>query len=54
LLAQFNELKGTEDEIKNMFVPYLFHDYWKKQNPALYNEILHHFTYLPRKFCKSK
>jgi hypothetical protein len=54
LLAQFNDLKGTEDEIKNMFVPYQFHEDWKKQNPALFNEILHHFTYLPRKFCKSK
>ena len=43
LLAQFNDLKGTEDEIKNMFVPYQFYDDWKKQNPALYNEILHHF-----------
>jgi len=30
LLAQFSDLKGTEDEIKNRFVPYQFHDDWKK------------------------
>ena len=39
LLAQFSDLNGTEDAIKNRFVPYQFPDDWKKQNPAHYNEI---------------
>lgn len=39
LIRQFSDLNGTEDEIKNRFVPYQFPDEWKKQNRAHYDEI---------------
>ncbi len=43
LRNKFGNLNGTEEEIKNRFVPYQFPDKWKKQNSLKYNEIFESF-----------
>lgn len=53
-LQQYSNLTGTEEDIKNRFVPYQFPDEWREKNYNHYNEIFASLKLPPKEILKEQ